>query len=60
MAKKHKFQRQIDRWLENADGDRDVLVDEITAYLEDGDTADYAEIADFVADELLGQQDDED
>lgn len=56
MAKnaKHKFQKTIDRWLGTADGDREVLIDEIVTYLEDGDLADYSEVASFVADELLG------
>lgn len=57
--RKHLFQKQIDRWLDEASGDREVLIDQIVSYLQDGDLADYELIADFCADELLKDTDDD-
>jgi hypothetical protein len=54
------FQKTVDRWLDEADGNEDELVDAIALWVEDSDETDIDEMARYVAKLLLADNDNED
>lgn len=59
MAKKNKFTRKIEDWKEESDGQVDALADLITEFFETATPAQLAEAAEFLAREILADEEEE-
>lgn len=57
---KKGFQKTVDRWVDDADGDEDELVDAIALWVQDADEADVEDMARYVAKLLLADNDNDD
>jgi hypothetical protein len=53
----NKFNRQIEDWLEAADGDEDALADQIVEWIEVATPSEIQQMAEYVAKELLSDND---